>query len=166
MEPQVIVEPKVGDAHLVFNGASNKLKFFFVTEQGPELRHEWECHDVGVADANPPNGDEYGHLCKCPPGKGYAVGTPQRLDPPEPPYGYFFIPIGDDHTGDMSEHGRAGIGIHGGGSDLPNPFAPQQGWEWTYGCLRMQNCDVAMLADSTQFTQSQGGAVTLDVDWP
>lgn len=156
----------VGDAHLVFNGQSNVLKFFLVTTTGTELRHTWECHDVGVADANPPDGDAYGHLCKCPPGKGYAIGAPQYLDPPEPPYGRWFIPVGDDAAGDMAEHGRAGIGIHGGGSDLADPFAPRQGWEWTFGCLRMQNADVAELADSVQYVQARGGAVTLDVDWP
>lgn len=157
---------KVGDAHLVFNGASNLLKLFVVTIAGTQMRQSWECHDVGVADAHPPNGDEYGHLCKCPPGIGYAIGAPQHLDPPEAAYGSYFIAIGDDAHGDMEEHGRAGIGIHGGGSDLANPFAPRQGWEWTYGCLRMQNADLKQLVDSIEFIQGHGGTVTLDVVWP
>lgn len=156
----------VGDSRLVFNGAPNLLKFFLVTATGTEERHAWECHDVGVGDANPPNGDAYGHLCKCPPGVGYRIAAPMHLDPPERAYGSWFIPIEDDAAGDMEEHEREGIGIHGGGSDLEDPFAPRQGWEWTFGCLRMQNADLAQLVDSIQYVQSHGGAVLLDVVWP
>lgn len=155
----------VGDARAVFNGRSNLLKFFLVTAAGTEERHSWECHDVGVADANPPDGDAYGHLCKCPPGLGYTLGAPQMLNPPEAPYGFAFTPINDDPAGDMAQHGRAGIGIHGGGSDLPDPFAAKQGWEWTFGCLRLQNCDNAQFADSVQYVQKNGGTVYLDVVW-
>lgn len=156
---------QTGDGHLVFNGASKTLKLFIVGDaDGP--RHQWECHDVGVGDANPPNGDEYGYRCKCPPGLNYGIGSPQHLDPPEHPYGYWFIPVLDDPNGDMRLHGREGIGIHGGGSDLPDSFAPRQGWEWTFGCLRLQNEDVAALADSINFIQSSGHKVVLDVVWP
>ena len=48
-----------------------------------------------------------------------------------PAYGTFYISTGD----------YRGRDIHGGGSDLDDPFAPRQGWEPTYGCLRMQNED-------------------------
>ncbi|MES2309690.1 MAG: RHS repeat-associated core domain-containing protein [Verrucomicrobiota bacterium] len=37
--------------------------------------------------------------------------------------------------------------IHGGGSGLKDPLAPQQGWYWTQGCTRMQNDDLAKLVD-------------------
>jgi len=46
-------------------------------------------------------------------------------------YGTFYITTGDPRSRD----------IHGGGSNLPSPFAPYQGWLGTYGCLRMQNAD-------------------------
>lgn len=157
----------VGDAHVVFNGQSRKLKFFLLTARGAELRHVWECHDVGVNDANVGAGsDVYGHLCKCPPGLRYTLGAPQALNPGEAPYGYYFTPIYDDPAGDMAKHGRAGIGIHGGGSDLPDPFEPRQGWEYTFGCLRLQNIDNAQFAESVRYVQSAGGTVFLDVVWP
>ena len=35
-----------------------------------------------------------------------------------------------------------GKDIHGGGSGLPDPYAPRQGWIPTQGCIRMQNEDV------------------------
>jgi hypothetical protein len=35
--------------------------------------------------------------------------------------------------------------IHGGGSSLPDPYAPRQGWRPTYGCIRMQNEDIQNL---------------------
>lgn len=158
---------KNGDAHLIFNGQSRKLKFYLLSETGVELRHVWDCHDVGVNDQNISAGqDVYGHLCKCPPGIGYTLGAPQTLEPPERPYGFFFTPVNDDPNGDFNNHGRAGIGIHGGGSDLPDPFAPQQGWEWTFGCLRLQNEDNAVFANSVKWIQHNGGTVYLDVVWP
>nr|DAE03276.1 MAG TPA: putative carnitine operon oxidoreductase caia, putative carnitine operon oxidoreductase [Siphoviridae sp. ctwzt2]DAP75847.1 MAG TPA: putative carnitine operon oxidoreductase [Caudoviricetes sp.] len=47
------------------------------------------------------------------------------------PYGTFYITTGDCRARD----------IHGGGSGLPDPYAPHQGWVPTLGCLRMQNAD-------------------------
>lgn len=40
----------------------------------------------------------------------------------------------------------AGRDIHGGGSDLPNPLAPRQGFEKTHGCVRCQNEDIQKLS--------------------
>jgi hypothetical protein len=37
--------------------------------------------------------------------------------------------------------------IHGGGSGLTNPWAPNQGWKPTMGCTRGQNQDVEDLCD-------------------
>ena len=48
-----------------------------------------------------------------------------------PGYGTFYIETGDPRERD----------IHGGGSNLDDPYAPRQGWLPTYGCLRMQNED-------------------------
>ena len=53
-----------------------------------------------------------------------------------PGYGTCYITTGDPRGRD----------IHGGGSDLPDPFAARQGWEPTLGCLRMQNADGEELA--------------------
>lgn len=158
---------KPGDAHCVFNGQSRCLKFYVVTSDGGDLRHTFDCHDVGVNDQDISAGeDEYGHRCKCPPGIGYILGSPQYLNPAEAAYGYYFTPIYDDAGGDMAAHGRDGIGVHGGGSDLSDPFAAIQGWEYTYGCLRLQNEDNAQFADSVRYIHDHGGTVYLDVVWP
>lgn len=157
---------KVGDAKLILNRGSDLLKFFIMTIAGSQERHSWECHDVGTADVNPPDGDPYGHDCKMPPGEGYTIGAPQDCGPDSDDgvaYGYYFTPIGDNPAGDLAAHGRDGLGIHGGGSDLAEPFAPRQGWEWTFGCPRMQNADNQQLVDSIRYVQAHGGTVTLDV---
>lgn len=42
---------------------------------------------------------------------------------------------------------RRGRWLHGGGTGLPNPDAPRQGWMPTYGCTRLQNEDIQDLVD-------------------
>lgn len=154
--------------HIVFNGPSRLLKLFVADDDGgTQLRHEFECHDVGVRDGVDP--DPFGHECKCPPGL-YYVGAPQPLAPPERPYGFFFTPLYDNPLSNaFAAHGRSGIGIHGGGSDLADPFAARQGWEWTFGCLRLQNEDNATLAEYCRFirahTSDPDHAITLSVWW-
>ena len=47
---------------------------------------------------------------------------------------------------------RRGRDIHGGGSGLPDPLAPEQGWKPTLGCTRGQNEDVTNLGKAvTEF---------------
>lgn len=88
--------------------------------------HSWECRDAffeGYNDAGQAR-------------ESLPIGT-YTCNAEEPPaenneaYGTFYISTGDSRGRD----------IHGGGSDLPDPFADYQGWEPTYGCLRMQNKD-------------------------
>ena len=67
-----------------------------------------------------------------------------------PAYGTFYIETHDGRERD----------IHGGGSDLEDPFAPRQGWEPTYGCLRMQNEDGEELS---RLIIAAGNAVELEV---
>lgn len=167
---------KQGDAHLIFNGPTRHLKFFMYGEAQP--RHVLEAHDVGVNDDRLTAGEDvYGHWCKCPPGVMYVLGRPQqqavrladgsvnKLEPDAAGYGFWFTPVNDDPNSDMKLHGRSGIGLHGGGSDVPDPFADEQGWEDTFGCIRLQNEDNATLVDSIQYVQANGGAVFLDVVW-
>ena len=163
------------DGHLVFNGSARTLKCFV---SGGELKHTLPCHDVGISDQYVKAGqDEYGSRCKCPPGD-YSVGVPMacairqkdgsiiRQNSDDQAYGCYFVPLGDS-KGAFAAHGRSGIGIHGGGSDLSNPFAMQQGWEWTYGCLRLQNQDLEQtLVPFINFIHAQGGKITLSVVWP
>lgn len=168
---------KPGDAHVILNGSTNTLKFFYVNADGSKsLRHQWEAHDVGVGDANPPNGDEYGHLCKIPPADGYTLGVPGPCGPNSDDgaaYGWWATPINDNPEGTLAAHGRSGLMIHGGGSGLADPFAPLQGWEWTLGCIRMQNVDNGMqtaadgtLVNSVRYVQQNGSTVYLEVAWP
>jgi L,D-peptidoglycan transpeptidase YkuD (ErfK/YbiS/YcfS/YnhG family) len=34
------------------------------------------------------------------------------------------------------------MGLHGGGTGVEDPFAAQQGWAKTEGCIRVQNKDL------------------------
>jgi hypothetical protein len=157
-------------ATLVFNGASRVLKGYlagFGAGTPGGLAFVAQCHDVGVNDQQVKDGEDvYGHLCKCPPGT-YIVGRPQHLNPPEPAYGRAFIPLSDGPDQAFAKHGRDGIGIHGGGSDLPDPFAPYQGWEWTYGCLRLQNSALeGVVVPFVEQALARGVTPTLAVVWP
>lgn len=154
---------------VVFNGKSRLLKMFIAgcahLGKPDGLLHQFACHDVGVNDQYVTAGEDvYGHLCKCPPGE-YGLGRPEHLIPPQLPYGYFFTPL-IDINGIEAAHGRDGIGIHGGGSDLPNPFSPRQGWEYTFGCLRLQNEDNEQFADTVTWALDHGLEVRLQVCWP
>jgi hypothetical protein len=168
--------------HLVFDGPGRKLKLWVREAPGAvaQLRQTIDCHDVGVADGTV--ADPYGHNCKCPPGM-FFVGQPQPCASRNPngtatqnhaddaAYGCWFTPLTDDPIFNaFSMHGRAGIGIHGGGSDLPDPFAPQQGWEYTHGCLRVQNADnERVLVPFIDFIRRNSAdpdhSVTLTVSW-
>lgn len=170
------------EGHVVFNGQSRLLKLFI--KGGAELGkpdgllHTLNAHDVGVNDQYISAGqDEYGSRCKCPPGD-YGIGAPMQCatrnadgsvtkhNDDDQAYGCWFTPLIDSH-GNEAEHGRAGIGIHGGGSDLPNPFALQQGWEYTLGCIRLQNEDNEnVFVPFVKFIQAHSGIVTLSVVWP
>lgn len=156
--------------HIVFDGPTRRMKFFIRDGDRVEERHAGgiECHDVGIRDGV--SADPYGHQCKCPPGLFY-IGAPQHLSPPEAPYGHVFTPLYDNPTSNaFAAHGRDGIGVHGGGSDLPDPFAPSQGWEWTFGCLRLQNIDnetifVPFVEYIRAHSPSPDTSVTLTVFW-
>ena len=67
-----------------------------------------------------------------------------------PAYGTFYIKTGD----------LRGRDFHGGGSGLPDPFAPRQGWTPTLGCLRMQNEDGEALS---RLIIDAGNTVPLEV---
>ena len=49
-----------------------------------------------------------------------------------PDTGNWFVPI-------LDVHGRSDMGFHGGGTGLKDPFASNQGWVKTQGCIRVQN---------------------------
>lgn len=84
----------------------------------------------------------------CPPGT-YTIGRPEANDPNQPSTddndwvgeGLWFIPV-------SGIPGHDGIGLHGGGTCAePNELNPQQGWCPTENCFRLQNENLAHLAD-------------------
>lgn len=169
------------DGHVVFNGSSRLMKLFVKDRASGivTLRHTIECHDVGVGDALITAGEDvYGHNCKCPPGD-YLIGTPvacatrdaagtiEQHHDDDPSYGCWFTPLDDTDPDDaFAKHGRAGIGIHAGGSGLPAPFALQQGWYETLGCLRLQNGDNEQIfVPYVRYIKGEGGLVACKVSW-
>lgn len=88
--------------------------------------HQYECHNDFEEGLN-----EEGIPRESLPDGIYNCWAENPGDKQGESYGTFYI-----HTGDPR-----GRDIHGGGSSLPEPYAPYQGWLCTYGCLRMQNAD-------------------------
>lgn len=110
----------------------SKQKMFAMNEKY-EVIGEWDCHDDFIPGYNA-EGDPRGSL---PDGTYYHVSAEITNGAYGPAYGNFYISSGDPRGRD----------IHGGGSDLDDPYADYQGWEPTYGCLRMQNADGVELAE-------------------
>lgn len=105
----------------------------FAMNEKYEVIGEWDCHDNFIPGYNA-EGDPRGSL---PDGTYYHVSAEITNGAYGPAYGNFYISSGDPRGRD----------IHGGGSDLDDPYADYQGWEPTYGCLRMQNADGVELAE-------------------
>lgn len=95
--------------------------------------------------------DFYGHFGACPVGE-YTLGTardnaahaPEELVAEGP----FFVEIKDVNGLWVANH-RSDIGVHGGGSGLPDPGKPLQGWVVTLGCWRLQNVDLRRFVAAT-----------------
>lgn len=124
-----------GDLHLIFDDTVNVCKVFRKgTDGGPLFTCEMRNATTAAG---------FGRHGWCPRGT-FLVGEPSGVH--LVPFGHFFTPLFDlDLSGPMHDEGRKGIGIHGGGSGLADPFAARQGWMVTHGCLRVQNEDNAHL---------------------
>ena len=92
----------------------------------------WECRSAFYKTSN--NGTEQHEAL--PDGEYVCVADQPPAENNEA-YGRFYISTGD----------YRGRDIHGGGSNLDDPFADYQGWLPTYGCLRMQNADGIELSE-------------------
>jgi hypothetical protein len=100
------------------------------------------------------NDGSYGHNGWCPPGS-FILGAPEAKN--TIPFGAWAIPILDlSAGGPMQQNGRVGIMIHGGGSGLPQPLAPDQGFQITHGCWRVLNRDLALIVKIVHATQKVG----------
>jgi hypothetical protein len=113
---------------------------------------------------------QYGKWGHCPPGwyrLGPVVNTGRSVK-----FGPHFVGLfdttgstgaGTRHVGGMKRYGRAGIGIHGGGTGLKSPLAPSQGWLRTLGCVRMQNSRLETLVELLRWTEGGGGTCWIRV---
>jgi hypothetical protein len=143
---------KANDLHAVFNDDSDLFKVF--NAKG-ELVFQCEMQNRAVG------GEDFGHWGRCPRGE-FVLGVPVRTK--SAPFGYWFTRVLDyDDNHKMRDFKREGIGIHGGGSGLPDPFAPRQGWKKTHGCLRVANEDNARIVEFVKAAQAKGGRVYLTV---
>jgi hypothetical protein len=135
-----------GDTHILFNDTTNKA--YLWQKGGPDnALFEWEMRNDTVRRW-------FLHWGWCPRGD-YLLGAPSSVHGAA--YGYWFVPLFDvAPNGPMHKGGRSGIGIHGGGSGLPNPYADRQGWVPTHGCLRVQNGDLAVLVRHARECQLAG----------
>lgn len=105
------------------------------------------------------------HFGACPRGT-FRLGAPVKSGLPA--FGRWFIPVLDEKqgAGPMARFRRSGIGIHGGGTGLPNPFALFQGWRNTHGCIRLQNRHMEQLVGLMKTAQAKHETVRLQVSGP
>jgi hypothetical protein len=149
---------KPQDVHIVINTVTDMAKCFVPGEERP--RWTVACHNEGVAGPgwDRPYGDTVPGLYRV-----LAVEYIPADDPGTAAYGPVYLYL-QEMEGQESAVGRAGIGWHGGGSGLPDPLAPRQGWMPTHGCLRSQNEDLLLrVAPTVNYTRSRGGVAWLTV---
>jgi hypothetical protein len=142
------------DLHLDFEAGAGRLAVWNASHQ-PVMHCE--------ARNRTTNDGQFGHWGNIPSGL-YLLGTPVAKN--TAPFGPFFIPVLDCGTVHvLAEHGRAGIGIHGGGSGLPDPLADRQSPPWvpTLGCIRMINRDLVEIVNLIKACQAKGGKAYLTV---
>lgn len=143
------------DLHLLYYGDHTPAKLF---DHSGQLLQALEMRNRTVR-----NGTLF-HWGRCPPGT-FKLAAPVKTHAPA--FGFWFVPVVDTGPlGPMRQFKRRGIGIHGGGSGLADPYANEQGWVVTHGCLRSQNRALAVLVHHIQVCQSDGGTCWLTVFQP
>jgi len=133
---------KAGDSHLIVNDAMETMKAFSFEgkllweipclARGQYSDYEWKLNKSDT----PPGLYKLGQLYN-----DYALhGNKAPYDRTLMAYGWAFYDM-IDLEGQETGIGRAGIGLHGGGSALgwPGAWAPQQALVATYGCCRIHN---------------------------
>lgn len=144
------------DLHFTFARGANRLKGFDAA--GVEL--------VNVECRNRTINNGYGHWGWAPPGT-FLLGDPATKHTPA--FGRWFVAMLDwQECRAMAAYRRSGIGLHGGGSGLPDPFAPRQSPPFvvTHGCLRLVNQDLDEVVHYIHRSQGVGGACYLTVQAP
>jgi len=136
---------KAGDSHLIVNDAMETMKAF--SSEGKLLweipclaRGQYSDYEWHIQRSDTPPGlYKLGQLYN-----DYAIhGNNAPYDRTLMAYGWAFYDM-IDLEGQETSLGRAGIGLHGGGSALgwPGAWAPNQALVSTYGCLRLHNQDL------------------------
>lgn len=142
-----------GDLHLIFDDTANVCR---VWEKGEPSRLVMLCPMKNDAVRR-----WFGRWGWCPRGE-FICGAPSDLE--SAAFGFHFTPLFDVVAhGPMDQEKRRGIGIHGGGSGLANPFGDSQGWAPTHGCLRVQNRDNEVLVRLIRTAQARGCKVYVTV---
>lgn len=147
---------KSGDFHAVVGNG-----YMGVYNRGGQLL--WRC-EARTAGVEGPSVDVVGG--DTPPGL-YRAGAVIWTQPTETQrvwraYGYVFVDLEEQENQEASR-GRAGVGVHGGGSILGNPLADRQGWAATYGCVRLQNEDARRFGHLVEDSQKVGHNVWVTV---
>jgi hypothetical protein len=145
------------DLHFTFVRGANRLKGF---DASGALLLNVECRNRTVRDGT------YSHWGNCPPGT-FLLGDPATRHTPA--FGKWFVPLLDwQECRAMAAYRRSGIGIHGGGSGLVDPFALNQSPPWvvTHGCLRLRNSDLDEVVHYIHRSQGVGGACYITVQAP
>ena len=121
-----------GDLHLVVSRTTEVCTVWRRTADGGDALLSFPMRNRTVDEGD-------GHWGHCPVGS-YLLGAPSDCHVVS--LGLHYTPVFDlDPDGPLHQDGRVGIGIHGGGTGLSDPFAPKQGWVETEGCERVQNAD-------------------------
>lgn len=160
-EGRLVIAP--GDVHFVVSGRRKKLKCYYVdTLDHSSFRYQVEarCYGANGPGWKVPGGDT-------PPGP-YRIGQIHHIGPDDPQaaaFGPVFLDL-EELLDQERKFGRAGVGAHGGGSGLEDPWhAAQQGWQVTYGCVRLQNADLLRVLETVQWVRKQGGQAWMTVSW-
>lgn len=149
---------KSKDVHLVVSHAYRTMKAF---SAGGRIIWKTPALTEGVADSVDLVGGDtpYGL---------YRLGEPVQTAKEEPAaiwhaYGPWFMDM-QDLENQETGRGRAGIGLHGGGTGLRDPLADEQPLIATHGCVRVHNGFLkARIVPLVQRTQKAGGTVYLTV---
>ncbi len=147
----------LNDAHFYFSASGRRL---YCRDWTGRLRWSVEARGEGIAGSYDKVGGD------TPPGI-YRCGRPEPIplsDPAVNAYGRWFVDLEEMFDQEVSR-GRAGIGVHGGGSEAPKPLAPRQGWFKTLGCIRLQNQHLHRFVAVVQTAQALGARAWLQVGW-
>ena len=147
------------DFHLIFRARSHQLICF---DGGGARRWTLDAHGKGVGGSyGNPSGDTPPGLYEC---ERVQRTLASEGDSVWAAYGPWYVWL-HELEDQESKRGRAGIGMHGGGSGSPTPLAPKQGWYPTLGCIRLQNEDLPRLVSTIRFSHTQNGRTFLTVTW-